>query len=77
LKSSKDLAPTIASHLKCGSFGQFLETNTSQHYVSYLSFEFQVDIYETLLKFQQYKKIIMLQFSFPQYLKFDEPSIQQ
>jgi hypothetical protein len=42
-----------------------------------LSFGFQVGICVTLLEFQQWRKYVLLQFDFPQYPKFDEPSIRQ
>jgi len=40
-----------------------------------LSFKFQVNIYKALSKLQQYKKIVLLQFSFPQHLKSNERNI--
>jgi len=42
-----------------------------------LSFGFQVGICIALSKSQQWKKYVPLQSNFPQYPKFDEPSIQQ
>jgi gamma-glutamyl-gamma-aminobutyrate hydrolase PuuD len=40
-----------------------------------LKIEFQVDIYEALSKLQQYKKFVLLQFGFPQYLNSNEQNI--
>jgi hypothetical protein len=40
-----------------------------------LSFEFQVDFYEALSKLQQYKKFVLLQFGFQQYLKSNKWNI--